>query len=45
VSVLNQHSEDQNPDDDDDQDGPRNVSSIQAPNTADSPRRFHHVSI
>jgi hypothetical protein len=28
---------------DDDRDGSRNVGSIQTPNTADSPRRFHRI--
>jgi hypothetical protein len=28
-----------------DRDGPRNVGSVQTPDTADSPRRFHRISL
>jgi len=31
------------PDDDDDQDVPRNIDSMQTPDVADSPRRFNWI--
>jgi hypothetical protein len=34
---------DDDDDDDDDRDGLRNVGSIETPDAADSPRRFHRI--